>query len=44
VVRREEAPPVTRHLWIEPRNDTALLWRLADDAQAWRQLVPGASA
>jgi protein-L-isoaspartate(D-aspartate) O-methyltransferase len=39
VVRREEAPPATGHLWIEPRGDTALLWRLADDAQAWRQLT-----
>jgi protein-L-isoaspartate(D-aspartate) O-methyltransferase len=43
VVRREEAPPATGLLWTELRNDTALLWRLADDAQAWGQLVPGAA-
>jgi hypothetical protein len=39
VLRREVAPPPTGFLWVEPRGATALVWRLPDDALAWRDLL-----
>jgi protein-L-isoaspartate(D-aspartate) O-methyltransferase len=43
VVRRDAAPTGGDRQWIEPRADTALVWRLADDALAWRGLFGGRS-
>ncbi len=43
ICRTEATPPETSHLWVEPRQQTALLWSLPPEATAWRSLLEDTS-
>ncbi|WP_428485148.1 protein-L-isoaspartate O-methyltransferase family protein [Rhodopila sp.] len=39
VVRKAEIPVAEKNVWVEPRGDTALVWRLPADSEPWRSLL-----
>ena len=43
VHRTSTAPPAADGLWVEIREETALLWRLKPTAMSWRELMAGPS-
>jgi protein-L-isoaspartate(D-aspartate) O-methyltransferase len=39
IVRCADQPEPAPGIWIEPRGNTALVWRLADDTKTWRSYL-----